>query len=95
MARLAESVINAVSRLWTWIGKLPDPLDASGEQWAAWGQSAGQVVGDVVASVINFVGKVTTWFGNLPNVDWSALVGLFSWDTALTALSWISYLLRL
>ena len=90
---LAEGVINAVSRLWTWVGKLLGPLDASAEQWAAWGQSAGQVVGDVIAKVIDFVGQVTAWFGNLPNVDWSALVGVFTWENVLTVLNWASYLL--
>lgn len=87
---LAEGVINVLRRLWDWIGRLVAPLDASAEQWAEWGRSAGRFVGDAVEHVRRLVRTVGRWFGRLRNINWRKLFSMASLRAAWTAIkSWL------
>lgn len=94
-APLAEGVVNAVKKVWDWVKKLVGPLDASSEQWAAWGASAGQAVADVVNFVMGLPGRIAdslkngwsdvkAWTTNM----WSGLTETAStaWDGLKTLL---------
>ncbi|MGR3760886.1 tape measure protein [Roseobacteraceae bacterium NS-SX3] len=88
---LAEGAIRAVRRLWSWIGRLVAPLDASAQQWADWGRAAGRVLGETVATVIRFAQRVAGWFGRLGRVDWRSIIRLDTLQAAWnSAWAWLS-----
>ncbi|UWQ34014.1 hypothetical protein K3555_05805 [Leisingera sp. M527] len=55
-APMLDGIADAVKRLWTWFGNLMGPLDATRDEWTAWGNGAGQALG-------GFVGKLSQWTG--------------------------------
>lgn len=64
-----SAIMGALGDLIGWVSNLFGPLDASAEQWQAWGEAVGGFVGDLVA-------KIGDIFGAILVFDWSSLLTL-------------------
>lgn len=78
---MIDQVIDAVKRLWGWLGELLGPLDASRDEWTAWGTGAGQALG-------GFVAKLSQWTG----VNGEVLASIAALYTGFSALRFIWWL---
>jgi|GEM_PF-1010018 len=80
-APLLDGIADAAARLWQWIVDLTGPLNASREEWSAWGNGAGAAVGELL-------GKLSDWGGlNLQLVG--SLAALYAGFAALRLIWWL------
>ncbi len=80
-APMLDAIADSVKGIWEWLGNLLGPLDASLEQWTAWGTSAGEAVG-------GFVAKLSEWTGVNGEILASA-AALYAGFSALRFIWWL------
>ncbi len=80
-APMLDGIVDAVKRLWGWFGNLIGPLDATRDEWTAWGNGAGQALG-------GFVGKLSQWTGINGQVLGS-IAALYAGFAALKYIWWL------
>jgi len=93
---LVDGFIQKVQRLWSWIRRLVGPLDASAEQWEAWGTAVGDYVGSALLSVQNFFAALNpfNWGDYIGEINWAGLVGgTFAISTLIKPIAWSTKLL--
>jgi TP901 family phage tail tape measure protein len=78
-APLFNRLVGYIKKLWGWVSWLVKPLEATSEQWAAWGTAAGTAVGNALSAVSDFVSGIIDWFANIPNVNWADHIGSIDW----------------
>lgn len=98
-----SGIMGALGDLIGWVSNLFGPLDASAEQWQAWGEAVGGFVGDLVAKIGDIFGAILAFdWSSLLTLDglraaWSGIVRFVSgaaghiWD-AIKRVEWSSFL---
>ncbi|WEK04574.1 MAG: phage tail tape measure protein [Candidatus Devosia phytovorans] len=71
-----QPVIDAGKAMLDWVTGLLGPVDASAEDWTAWGEAVGTAVGESVLAVVNKGKEIIAWFGALPGEIGKALTGM-------------------
>lgn len=71
-----QPVIDAGRAMVDWVTALLGPVDASNEDWAAWGTTVGVAVGDAVMAVVTKGAEILAWFAALPAEIAAAVTGM-------------------
>lgn len=73
---IIRPIANAGRRILDWVTGLLGPVEASAEDWRAWGEAAGTAVGDAVIGVTTKGKEIIDWFKALPGEISASVTGM-------------------
>ena len=67
-APMLDKVVGYAREIWAWFTNILGPLDATKEEWRAWGKGAGGALGRVVAGIADWTGANSGLIGTILKV---------------------------